>query len=110
MTATDASENQLAGARSHPRISYRDTVGPYRPAARKLVETGYRTLDFPFAEKRPPAFVMHVDWPMDRLLGYFSSWPATARYRKVRGEDPVAALAETLRAAWGDPLSPRAIT
>ena len=177
--ATDASENQLAGARPHPRISYRrapaedpglgdmsvdlitvaqalhwfdlsrfydaahrilkpggvlaawsygiqtvegetvnalvrrfyeDTVGPYWPAARKLVETGYRTLDFPFAEERPPAFVMRVDWPMDRLLGYFSSWSATARYRKVRGEDPVAALAETLRAAWGDPLSPRAIT
>lgn len=89
---------------------YHDTVGAYWPPERRLVEQGYRTLDFPFAEFAAPAFEMSVQWPMARLLGYFGSWSATGRYRAATGADPVAALAADLALAWGDPEVARQVT
>ena len=89
---------------------YRDIVGPYWPAERALVETGYRTLSFPFAEIAAPAFAMTAEWTLPSLLGYFRSWSATGRYLQARGEDPVAALAEQLAPLWGDPETTRTVT
>lgn len=88
---------------------YSEVVGPYWPPERVLVEQGYRTLDFPFAEFAPPAFEMTAHWPLPRLLGYFRSWSATGRYIKARGEDPVVGLAEGLASLWGDPEAGRQV-
>jgi SAM-dependent methyltransferase len=95
---------------AHVQHFYREIVGPYWPPERALVETGYRSLDFPFAELAVPAFAMTADWNLPRLLGYFASWSATGRYIQARGEDPVAALAERLTQAWGDPGATRLVT
>lgn len=89
---------------------YRDTVGPYWPPERQLVEQGYRTLDFPFAEFAPPALAMAERWALPRLLGYFRSWSATGRYIAAHGVDPVLALAEELASLWGDAASERRVT
>ena len=89
---------------------YRDTVGPYWPPERLLVEQGYRTLDFPFAEFAPPAFAMSERWALPRLLGYFRSWSATGRCIAARGVDPTLALAEELASLWGDADSERQVT
>lgn len=89
---------------------YRDTVGPYWPPERLLVEQGYRTLDFPFAEFAPPAFAMSERWALPRLLGYFRSWSATGRYNSAHSTDPVFALAEELAPLWGNADSERRVT
>lgn len=89
---------------------YHDTVGAYWPPERRLVEEGYRTIDFPFTGIEIPAFEMSVQWSMAQLLGYFSSWSATGRYIKELGENPVAELAEAIAPAWGDPDMARRIT
>jgi SAM-dependent methyltransferase len=93
---------------------YRDTVGPFWPPERRLVEQGYRTLDFPFDEFVPPqalpAFDMVEAWSLPRLLGYFRSWSATGRYIQAHGVDPVPALAAELAPLWGDPDHPRQVT
>ena len=88
---------------------YHDVVGPYWPPERQLVEEGYRTIPFPFAEVPAPAFAMRVQWPLPQLLGYFRSWSATARYLAARGHDPVEALEPKLQAPWGDPATVREI-
>lgn len=88
---------------------YREVVGPYWPPERVLVEQGYRTLDFPFAEFAPPAFEMTAHWPLPRLLGYFRSWSATGRYIQARGEDPVVGLAKVLAPLWGEPEAGRQV-
>jgi ubiquinone/menaquinone biosynthesis C-methylase UbiE len=85
------------------------TLGPYWPAQRRLVERGYRDLDFPFDELAAPSFELVAHWSLPRLLGYFRSWSATARYRAAHGADPVAALAQELTARWGDPAAPRRV-
>jgi SAM-dependent methyltransferase len=89
---------------------YGNLLGPYWPPSRHLVESGYRTLPFPFAEITPPAFRMEAEWTLERLLGYFSTWSATNRYIKGTGENPLPALAERLAPAWGDVRSPRLVS
>lgn len=102
----------LADARvnAHVQHFYNEVVGPYWPPERVLVEQGYRTLEFPFAELAAPKFEMTAHWSLPRLLGYFRSWSATGRYLTERGEDPVAALAERLAPDWGDPESEHVVT
>jgi SAM-dependent methyltransferase len=88
---------------------YHDEVGPYWPPERRHVETAYRELAFPFQSVAAPAFAMSVSWDLEKLLGYFRSWSATAAYVKVHGTDPVAALAPGLRACWGEAEQPRLV-
>ena len=37
-----------------------------------------------------PVHEIAVDWPLVRLLDYFSSYSAVKRYREAHGVDPVA--------------------
>jgi SAM-dependent methyltransferase len=89
---------------------YGNTLGPYWPPARQIIENEYRSLSLPFDELTPPRFEMEAHWTLSQLLGYFSSWSATARYIKAVGTDPLDELAPRLAAAWGDPLQPRRVT
>ena len=81
---------------------YADTVAPYWPPERKLVEEGYRTIPFPFTEIAPPVFRMEARWTLEELLGYFSTWSATNRYIKATGQNPLEPLAVELKNMWGD--------
>jgi SAM-dependent methyltransferase len=89
---------------------YVDLTGPYWPTERSLVETGYRTLPFPFVEIAAPRFPMVANWTVDHLLAYFRSWSATQHYIKVKGEDPVALIEADLHSAWGDPSQRRDVS
>jgi len=88
---------------------YANTVGPYWPPERALVEAGYRTIPFPFVEITPPVFQMEANWTLDQLLGYFSTWSATNRYIKGTGRNPLEPLAAALKRVWGAAESPRRI-
>jgi SAM-dependent methyltransferase len=83
---------------------YRSVVGPYWPPERRLVETGYRTIDFPFAELESPVFDMSLAWPLPAFLAYVRTWSATNRFVNERGFDPVVELGRTLEPLWGAEL------
>lgn len=89
---------------------YTHKLGPYWPPERKFVETGYRTLPFPFDEIAPPSFEMSEQWTLPQLLGYLRSWSATTRYLKQHAEDPVQSLAEELLVVWGKAGEARRVT
>ena len=72
---------------------YSQVVGPYWPPERRHVEDGYKTLPFPFEEVETPQFGFELNWNLEQLAGYASSWSATARYRQALGTDPVPLLA-----------------
>jgi hypothetical protein len=80
---------------------YADVVGPYWAPARALVESGYRTVPFPFEELPAPPFEMRHDWRLTDLLAYLRTWSATTAYTAARGSDPVAPLGEALASHWG---------
>jgi SAM-dependent methyltransferase len=79
---------------------YRSTLGPYWPPERRHVESGYRTLSFPWREIAAPPFAMSADWTLEQLLGYLGSWSAVQRYRAAEGRDPLPDLARQLATAW----------
>ncbi|MER1966287.1 class I SAM-dependent methyltransferase [Castellaniella sp. GW247-6E4] len=83
------------------RAYYHETVGPWWPAERRHVETGYRDLPFPFQPLEAPPLFLQATWDLDQMLGYLRSWSATARFMAARGFDPVAELTVGLAPAWG---------
>jgi SAM-dependent methyltransferase len=82
---------------------YGRVVGPYWAPERALVETGYRTLDFPFDEVAIPSPPMTAEWTLGQLLGYVSTWSAVAKCRDVTAVDPMVELESRLEPLWGDP-------
>jgi SAM-dependent methyltransferase len=84
---------------------YANVVGPYWPPERKHVEANYTTLpappkEFGFEELPLPAFGLELHWNLEQVIGYVSSWSATAQYRQKLGHDPVPKLRESLRPVW----------
>jgi|SRR5688572_16814352 SAM-dependent methyltransferase len=79
---------------------YTDVVGPYWPPERRHVEANYTTLPFPFREMGHPQFGFDFDWTLEQVIGYVSSWSATARYRAALETDPAPLLQESLGAIW----------
>jgi len=80
---------------------YHEVVGPYWLPERRHVETGYRSLPFPFEELDPPGFVMKANWTLAQLAAYLGTWSATQRFRERVGHDPVEPLQAELAAHWG---------
>lgn len=88
---------------------YWQEIGPWWPAERQLVDSGYATLDFPFAEFPGPAIDIRLAWTLDELLGYLSTWSAVRRAREAGREDILRAFADELAAAWGERATRRAV-
>ncbi|MFC7302206.1 class I SAM-dependent methyltransferase [Cognatiluteimonas weifangensis] len=84
-------------------------IRPYWPAERALVDAAYAGFDWPFPALTVPAFELRAQWTLPRLLGYFASYSASRRCRDATGQDPVAAQAPALTAAWGDPEQAREV-
>ena len=78
------------------------SVESYWPPERALVTRRYADLLFPFEEISVPPVPMTAAWSLERVLGYLSTWSAVRAFVKATGEDPVAAHAPNLAAAWGD--------
>jgi SAM-dependent methyltransferase len=89
---------------------YWDTVGQYWPPERRDVESGYRSIEFPFVEIASPSLSMLENWTQAQFLGYLRSWSATARYVDARGEDPVVPLEAQLSPVWGDSQRTRTVS
>jgi SAM-dependent methyltransferase len=93
---------------------YVNVVGAYWPAERAHVDARYATLPAPpedlgFEALETPAFGLTLEWTLAQVLGYVSSWSATARYRKANGTDPVPLLGESLGGIWADPATVRSL-
>ncbi|MFL5606565.1 MAG: class I SAM-dependent methyltransferase [Gemmatimonadaceae bacterium] len=86
-----------------------ETVGPYWPTERSLVDSGYQGIELPYPELSVPAFEMEAEWDLHQLGGYLTTWSAVSRYRAQRGEDPVPAIMGALGEVWGNPDDKRRI-
>ncbi|HET6628504.1 MAG TPA: class I SAM-dependent methyltransferase [Woeseiaceae bacterium] len=79
---------------------YRD-LDPYWPPERRIVDEGYRGIELPMPPIPSPGFDMSLCWSAEAMLGYLRTWSASQRCLRDRGADPVAAIADRLRGAWG---------
>lgn len=99
--STDARIDDIVRRYSH------ETVGPYWPPQRRLLDDGYRHIPFPFAEIPAPPLTMNAQWTLAHLLGYIRTWSATNRFMERTRADPVVPLTHELEAVWGDRAMPR---
>jgi ubiquinone/menaquinone biosynthesis C-methylase UbiE len=81
---------------------YSEVIGPYWPAERKHVETGYRLLAFPFDEIATPAMTMRSSWTFKELIGYIDTWSAIRNCEAIRGRQPIELFFTELEQLWGD--------
>ena len=82
-----------------PVAAFAAEVHPYWFPERALVDSGYRTIAFPFTELAAPAFELRAEWTGEEIAGYLGTWSATAAYTKATGRDPMPALREGLARA-----------
>jgi SAM-dependent methyltransferase len=80
---------------------YAGILGEYWPPERHHPETGYRELDFDFAEQPFPVAAMQLDWTLTEFTAYLRSWSAVARFIAARGHDPIESLGKELLPLWG---------
>lgn len=88
---------------------HRETMGPYWPPERRLVDEGYVGIRLPFEQVDAPDFAMEVEWTLQQLAGYVSTWSAVQRARAATGSDPLPALIDEVRPLWGAEGSVRAV-
>ncbi len=81
---------------------YWKKIGPFWPAGREHVESGYRSLPFPYPEIEPPELSIALSWTRNAFLAYVDTWSAMRAAEKAVGralyEDFSASLAEV----WPD--------
>jgi SAM-dependent methyltransferase len=81
---------------------YWDEIGPYWPPERKLVDTGYATIDFPRTELTAPSLEIRVQWHLSEFLGYLLTWSAVRSAQEAGREQVLLDFADDISAAWGD--------
>ncbi|MBD7976174.1 class I SAM-dependent methyltransferase [Serpens gallinarum] len=89
---------------------YCHEIGPYWPAERKLVDSGYATLDFPFTELEGPSIAIHLEWCLEEFLGYVSTWSAVRSAKESGREEVLHRFATDLAELWGDRAIRHSIT
>lgn len=82
------------------RHYYRDVAGPHWPPERAHVENGYRDLVLPWPAVAAPPLDMSAEWTRDELVGYVSTWSATARLVERDGSTPFDTFVSRLHAVW----------
>jgi SAM-dependent methyltransferase len=80
---------------------YEGMLGPFWEPERRLVETGYRTIQVPFEELPAPALTLELRWTLEQLVGYLGTWSPRKRYREAHGADALETIFPKLEQAWG---------
>jgi methyltransferase family protein len=83
------------------RRFHTDVLGPYWRPERRHVESGYRSLPFPFPEIAAPRLEIQVQWALADLMGYVDTWSAVEALRRAEGDGRLAAFRRDLADAWG---------
>ncbi|MCW8819093.1 MAG: class I SAM-dependent methyltransferase [Ignavibacteriaceae bacterium] len=67
------------------------------------IQSGYRTLLFPFPEISHPSFSITTAWSFHQVIGYLETWSALNVCRKTQGNNPLNTILPELRMQWKNP-------
>lgn len=81
---------------------YFDRVGKYWDSARRLVESKYSTIEFPFSNKREATFEIKAEWNREQFAGYLTSWSSTQNFMKAEGVNPVPEFIRSIKHLWDE--------
>lgn len=89
---------------------YWNEIGTFWPPERKLVDSGYATIDFPFTELAPPSMEIRLDWDLNEFMGYISTWSAIRNAIEIGREDLLQSFSNDITKVWGDANTKHPIT
>lgn len=81
---------------------YGETLDSYWPPERRIVESGYKQLSFPFREISFPDIEMSDQWNFNLLYGYITTWSAFKAFEKAGGQAEINQFKDSLSTAWSD--------
>ena len=93
---------ELPGDAGAELVGFYQKVEPYWPNGRVHVNNRYRDLELPWPALAAPPIEMTATWTRDELVGYITTWSATARLVAAAGEGPLDELRRRLAAVWPD--------
>lgn len=76
--------------------SFYQLVEPFWAPEIQLVNTGYKTIHFPFTEIISPSFSISMQWSAEELIGYFSTWSSTQKCLTQKGEEIIFEAMEAI--------------
>ncbi|MFG0528982.1 class I SAM-dependent methyltransferase [Pseudomonas sp. yb_2] len=85
-------------------------IGSYWPAERKLVDSGYATIAFPFTEMTTPDLSIRLEWSLPEFLGYISTWSAVRSAKQSGRIDLLETFATEMAELWGDSAQRHRVT
>jgi hypothetical protein len=94
---TSPDETLNAVMREFGEVILRD----FWPPQNRILWNGYVDLPFPFEAIPHPEFGFHVDWNLQELCDYYSSWSATQKFIAANHYHPLRDVFEHLQEAWG---------
>ena len=74
------------------------------------MDNGYADIAFPFTEIPVPEMAIRLQWDLDALMGYLSTWSAVKRARDAGQEGLLTRFYDDVRDLWGDPVQTRVFT
>lgn len=89
---------------------YWKEIASYWPPERRLVDEGYKTIDFPFQEFTSPEISIRKNWNLAETLGYISTWSAVKKLRDADKTEILLKFSEDLTRLWGSPEKTRAVS
>lgn len=79
---------------------YKEILKNYWESERKLVETGYATIQFPFIEIQNTQFEYETFFTKKQFLGYVNSWSSVVKFKDIHSFNPVFLLKDFLNPFW----------
>ncbi|MFZ5707712.1 MAG: class I SAM-dependent methyltransferase [Pseudomonadota bacterium] len=78
-----------------------ETLAPYWPPERAMVDNDYRDIRLPFDAVDAPRLILEARWSLDALIGYLDTWSAVRAMERSVGRAAFERTVELLRDAWG---------
>jgi ubiquinone/menaquinone biosynthesis C-methylase UbiE len=80
---------------------YHTVLDGYWPVERKMIENGYRDIEFSLKEIQPPPFKMQQQWNLSQLLGYLQTWSSIRKQLQTTDGELVTTEFENISTLWG---------
>ena len=91
---------EVAGDANAELVRYNGVVRPFWPKGREHVDNAYRDLVLPWPAIAAPELWLSHPWTRDELIGYATTWSATAKYVAAHGEGALDELRMRLTDVW----------
>lgn len=75
---------------------YENIMGEYWDPQRRLIESQYDTIEFPYPAIKAPSFKIPISANVESIIAFFETWSSVDNYRKAKKEDPIPLVRERL--------------